>query len=69
MPGFGGRGLGEVEGCKRVDPVLDVLHELLQLLVHREIRQPEKRNRNELKRPSPLPAILYLSASTCYTMT
>jgi hypothetical protein len=50
VPGFGGRGLGEVEGCERVDPVLHVLHEFLQLLVHREIRQSAKRNKNKIKK-------------------
>ncbi len=57
MPGFGGRGLGEVEGCERVDPVLHVLHELLQLLVHREIRQSENRNKNKIKKTTPFAVV------------
>ncbi len=50
MPGLSGRGLGEVEGCERVDPVLDVLHEFLQLLVHREIRQSATSNKYKIRK-------------------
>jgi hypothetical protein len=50
VPGFGWRGLGEVEGCEGVDPVLDVLHELLQLLVHREIRQSATSNKYKIRK-------------------
>jgi hypothetical protein len=50
VPGFGGRGLGEVEGSERVDPVLDILHEFLQLFVHREIRQSATSNKYKFKK-------------------
>jgi hypothetical protein len=50
VPGLSGRGLGEVEGCERVDPVLDVLHEFLQLLVHREIRQSATSNKYKIRK-------------------
>ena len=40
LPGFAGCGLGEGECCEGIDPVLHILHELLQLLVYREVGQP-----------------------------